>query len=481
MSETAFKMEKHLLSKSTFIRALQCEKSLYLHKKRPFLRDKLSPEQRAKFSRGTHVGEVARELFPGGINLAPKGPSQYQPAVGKTAKAIADGQEVIYEATFQYDRTLVILDVLVCKNGKFYAYEVKSSVKISSTYLTDVALQYYVISNSGIELEDIFIIYVNPDYKLKGELDIEQLFYKQSVKEQAIERQSMIGGEIQTAKETLQLKKSPPIDIGKHCYDPYPCDFRGHCWKHIKEKSVFELLHLDRNQQFELYENGNVYIDDLAIEEFSNQGKKEIEAFQKQKPYYNWEQINKFRYASKEQYFVLDIVFIKPAIPMLDEMAPYELVPAYVSIRDQKKQAVFEWQLNPDHSDFEPLFKQIEKIKRSGLPVFTFVDDKAQASYIKDKMMSGVFNLHELFSGMYYIDPSLHGNIQAVNIASKLLEDNPFHTKDITDKKVALIKLTSALSKPEEKRKEPLDKVKSFVEQQIRFDFLLLKHINELI
>ena len=88
-------MEKHLLSKSTFIRAFQCEKALYLHKKRPFLRDKLSAEQRAKFDRGTHVGEIARELFPGGINLAPKGPSQYQPAVSKTAKAIEEGQEVI--------------------------------------------------------------------------------------------------------------------------------------------------------------------------------------------------------------------------------------------------------------------------------------------------------------------------------------------------------------------------------------------------
>jgi hypothetical protein len=54
-----------ILSKSTFIRGLQCEKSLYLHKKRPFLRDRLSPEQLAKFSRGTNVGVYAQELFPG--------------------------------------------------------------------------------------------------------------------------------------------------------------------------------------------------------------------------------------------------------------------------------------------------------------------------------------------------------------------------------------------------------------------------------
>jgi len=52
-------MEKHVLSKSTFIRGNQCLKSLYLNKKRPFLRDKLSPEQLEKFRRGHNVGFLA--------------------------------------------------------------------------------------------------------------------------------------------------------------------------------------------------------------------------------------------------------------------------------------------------------------------------------------------------------------------------------------------------------------------------------------
>ncbi|HSV76477.1 MAG TPA: hypothetical protein VLH37_05540 [Bacteroidales bacterium] len=70
-----------ILSKSTFVRGLQCEKSLYLHKQRPFLRDALSPEQLAKFSRGTDVGLYARSLFPGGVNAAPKTHFQMQASV----------------------------------------------------------------------------------------------------------------------------------------------------------------------------------------------------------------------------------------------------------------------------------------------------------------------------------------------------------------------------------------------------------------
>lgn len=62
-------MEKHILSKSAFIRGVQCLKSLYLNKKRPFLRDRISDAQQAVFKRGTDVGVLARQLFPCGVDM----------------------------------------------------------------------------------------------------------------------------------------------------------------------------------------------------------------------------------------------------------------------------------------------------------------------------------------------------------------------------------------------------------------------------
>lgn len=120
----------HLLSKSTFIRGQQCQKSLYLNKKRPFLRDKISAEQLAKFKRGTDVGILAQQLFPGGIDCQPKSPAQYAAKVAETASAINNPTtQVIYEAVFEYDAVLVILDVLVKEGNTWHAFEVKSSKK----------------------------------------------------------------------------------------------------------------------------------------------------------------------------------------------------------------------------------------------------------------------------------------------------------------------------------------------------------------
>ncbi|RZL01019.1 MAG: fungal specific transcription factor domain-containing protein [Pedobacter sp.] len=41
-------MPQNLLSKSTFIRSLQCQKSLYLYKRHTYLRDKISEEQQVQ-------------------------------------------------------------------------------------------------------------------------------------------------------------------------------------------------------------------------------------------------------------------------------------------------------------------------------------------------------------------------------------------------------------------------------------------------
>lgn len=226
-------MEKHLLSKSTFIRGNQCLKSLYLNKHRPFLRDKLSPEQIAKFRRGHQVGEVAQMLFPGGINLQPKSPSQYQKAVMQTYQAIESGKHnIIYEAGFMFDRLLIFLDILVYENNSWYAYEVKSSRKISETFLLDAAFQYYVISNSGINLADFSIIYASEelDYEnLDTEKPLSELFITESVLDKITQLQENVSVQVIRQKATLQLTKSPDISTGPHCFNPYPCDFYGHC------------------------------------------------------------------------------------------------------------------------------------------------------------------------------------------------------------------------------------------------------------
>jgi hypothetical protein len=85
----------HALSKSSFIRGVQCIKSLYLYKHNYKLRDAISPSQQALFSRGINVGKIAQDIFPGGVDVTPESVFKYSVSVEKTRKLIEGGATII--------------------------------------------------------------------------------------------------------------------------------------------------------------------------------------------------------------------------------------------------------------------------------------------------------------------------------------------------------------------------------------------------
>jgi hypothetical protein len=143
-----------------------------------------------------------------------------------------------------------MLDILNRKDGEWYGYEVKSSLKISDTYLLDAAFQYYVITNSGLKLNDIFLVYVNKDYLFDEDLRLDDIFIFESVLEKVLELQDYVKEKVMEEKATLQLKSSPKIDVGMHCLNPYPCDFTGHCWKNVVDKSIIDSYKPSTNEEF---------------------------------------------------------------------------------------------------------------------------------------------------------------------------------------------------------------------------------------
>ena len=232
----------HILSKSTYIKGLQCEKALYMQKKHPYLRDKLSIEQRAKFQRGTDVGVLAHEYFPGGVDMSPNSPSQFPKKVQETMENLANpAVNVMYEAVFQHDDTLIMLDMLIRDGDKWLAVEVKSSLRLSDTYYNDAALQYYVLHGCGVPLSDFKLMYLNADYVKNGAIDVKQLFKLESVMEYVVEREDFVAKNVERLKNVVALPHAPVVEIGEQCNDPYPCDFYGHCWKHVREPNFYTI------------------------------------------------------------------------------------------------------------------------------------------------------------------------------------------------------------------------------------------------
>ena len=99
------------LSKSQYIRGLQCPKSLWLYKSRPDLRDAVDQGRQAVFDSGTDVGKLAQELFPGGVEIAFDDGS-LEEQIARTREMMSAGVSVLYEATFRHNGILIKADIL---------------------------------------------------------------------------------------------------------------------------------------------------------------------------------------------------------------------------------------------------------------------------------------------------------------------------------------------------------------------------------
>lgn len=341
-------MAKHLLSKSTFIRGQQCQKSLYLHNKRPFLRDKLSAAQLAKFKRGTDVGVLARSLFPGGIDMTPRSPSLYQAQRQATLDALNDPQvHTIYEAVFQYDDTLIMLDILQRDESGWRAYEVKSSRSISQTFIKDAALQYYVLNGNNLIINDFCLIHINPQYFLGDKIELEGLFSFFPVLSDVKQQLPEIAAAIALSKQTLQLSNSPAIKPGPHCHLPYPCDFIGHCWKNTPLK-IRSLRTFAVETVFNSWKTDNGPAS-LRLTATTKEQQLELKAFDEESlQYYPVSLIPHLKRLQQARSFAsIFILTHQPAVPVIKGSNPYQLLPLAACV------------FNPiDHSFTETSFQQ---------------------------------------------------------------------------------------------------------------------------
>ncbi len=326
------------LSKSSFIRGLQCEKSLYLHKYDHNLKDLTSSSLQVIFDQGTNIGLLAQKLFPNGVDASPENNFKVIESVGKTLGFINEGNTVIYEATFLFDEVLAALDILVKDEDGWKAYEVKSSIKVSDTYIKDAAIQYYTITNSGIDLKDISIVHINNQYVKDGELDIHQLFTIESVYDQVLEFLPRIPNEVRRLKNVIKSPEVPNVDIGNHCSDPYDCDFKGTCWKHIPDYSVFNISGLKKDKKFDLYNQGLVTLDqiDLGKTDLNPNQVLQVQSEVNGTTHIDVEEIRNFTNGLNYPLYFLDFETIGPAVPKYDGSRPYQQLVFQYSLHIQE-------------------------------------------------------------------------------------------------------------------------------------------------
>lgn len=317
------------LSKSLYLRGLRCPKSLYLYKYHSDLLDEESKTGGTAIQAGLAVGDYAKNLFPEGIEIPYDGltiPEQ----VAMTKEEIRKGTSAIYEAAFSYNGIFVKVDILHKGLAGWEICEIKSSTSMKDVFLDDAAIQYYVTKKYGLQISKISVVHINNKYTRNGDVEPNKLFVRNDVTYTVIEKQESIAENISKLRGVLK-SDMPVADIGAQCEEPYPCDFRGYCWKHIPKDSVFDLKGRGLDK-FGFYQREIVEMKDLPLDSLNKLHRIQVESFLAKADYLNRNEVKIFLDSLWYPLHFFDFETIFPAIPMFNGTRPYQQIPFQYSL-----------------------------------------------------------------------------------------------------------------------------------------------------
>lgn len=318
----------HVLSKSRFVSGAQCAKKLFLELKRKDLKPPITDSQQAIFDQGHIIGKMAQELYPNGVDLTSQTHFDYTNAIDNTLEELRKKTNYLYEAAFYYDEVLSVLDILEHDvNGDIHAIEVKSSGSISDYYITDASLQYWVMANAGYAPKRFSLLHINSSYVKNGAINLNELFTLTDITDRVIQKQAWVTQQIAQLKQTLQTGIEPAQEIGKHCSNPFDCDFKQYCWGNLLDKDKVFNLSNGRDKIWNLYKDGILNLADIPDGcELSHRQRCQVNGQQTGTTYIDGKRILQFLNKAMYPLYFFDFETVNSIIPVLNGTSPFQQI-----------------------------------------------------------------------------------------------------------------------------------------------------------
>lgn len=323
------------LSKSNYVLGLRCAKALYLTKHSPHLATPLSPETRRLMQQGNEVGEVARDLVPGGVLLR-WGGRDYERLAAETAFAM-DESDVLYEGTFYFDQLLARTDILRRSGAGWRMLEVKSGSSVKDNYLEDAGYQLYVLRAAGVNVSGVDLIHLDTSYVRGAELELDKLFAVVDVTDEADQRAAVVEKAVENLRTMLRSEHEPNCRIGTHCLSPHECPFYAHCHAEVPEGSTLELVG-GAAGAYALWDRGHKLLREIppaVLATLSDRQQWQVSLAQSRRDHVEHERLTLFLKQLSWPLSFLDFESYQKALPEFEGAKPYQQTPFQFSLHIQ--------------------------------------------------------------------------------------------------------------------------------------------------
>ena len=354
------------LSKSRYTAFCQCPKNLWLKVYKPN-EATIDAGLQARFAQGNVVGDLAMGLF-GDFKEAhaekPDGSLNLTKMVEQTRQWMDEGVGNICEASFICEGGYCAVDILRKTAGGWAIYEVKSTsfpepneqreqsqtclsyaksrersaegqfnvqeAKLEK-YAPDIAYQKWVLEQCGVNVTGTYLVCLNSDYVRQGELDIQQLFVVNDMKEMVENEYMKVSARVNQAMKVINNEQEPEADLSECCMKPYGCAFWDYCKRQhgVPSPSVFDVYGgkgrggFSFKKKLACYHQGLVTFEDLRSTDIGSIQNMQIEAALTGKEFINREGIRKFLDKLSYPLYFLDFETMQDAVPQYDGAKVY--------------------------------------------------------------------------------------------------------------------------------------------------------------
>ncbi|MFY9228335.1 MAG: DUF2779 domain-containing protein [Candidatus Microsaccharimonas sp.] len=430
------------LSKSDFLKYRICPSYFWLWKNNPELVPEDSPAEvrENKFEQGNKIEAIARQLFPNGILVE----GYNTQAVSNTERLVADGAEVIFQATVITENNLLAMADVIGRDGDgWILYEVKSSSSVKKDeHIPDMAFQKLAFETAGYKINSTKVIHLNKEFVRNGDtINPQTFFVTKDVSDAVTKILPEIRDQVTLALEKMHQTDTPTscncrlVSRGKHCptFTQFNLD--------VPSYSVYDIARMQGKKLAELVDNDIFNIkaipDDFSLTP-NQQFQVDIE--KSGTPLINREAIQQELSALAFPLYFLDYESVNPAIPLVDGITPH-------------KQMVFQYSLHildtPDgelrHTEhlsreaslsaIEALASQMrEDIGDTGSVIVwhkMFERDRnkdlglllPQYEKFYESINERLYDLKDVFSNNYYVHPEFHGSNSIKDVLPVLAPD----------------------------------------------------------
>lgn len=318
-----------MLSKTNFLRGLQCYKYLWTVVHEPKSIPPPDAVTQFTFDQGHEVGELAKKLFPAGIDI-PTG--DFSANIRITRENMLAGRP-LFEAGILAGNIFCRPDILnPVGAGEWDIIEVKSSTGVKDVNIWDLAFQRLCCESLGMKIRTCNVARINNQYVRQGEIDPQQLFTVEDITERVNECSEGLSGRVDEIADVMSRQPRPEVGIGPYCSDPYPCPLQPICWGSLPEHSIFDLYYGGK-KCFELFESGVTGIADIPAD-YELNGKQQIQVncVSGGREHVDRQEIRSFLDSLRYPIYYLDFETFGSAVPLLDGTRPYQSIPFQFSV-----------------------------------------------------------------------------------------------------------------------------------------------------